>query len=135
MSIIQRMPAPLFDSLAVTLSGLCLLHCLAGPLMLAALPVAGLGLLAQEGFHLWMLLAVVPSSLLALSLGCRAHRHWRLAAWAVAGLGLMVLAAGGGVLELIGEPAERVLTSTGGTLLAVTHVRNYRYCRRLRSCS
>lgn len=135
MPAIQRTPPFLFDGLALTLSGLCLLHCLAGPLLLAMLPAMGLGLLAQEDFHLWMLFAALPSSLLALALGCRAHRNWRLAAWAAAGLGLMTLAAGGGALAVIGEPAERLLTSAGGVLLAVTHVRNYHHCRRQRTCS
>jgi hypothetical protein len=123
MHSLFRHTQPALDGLALTLSGLCLLHCLAVPVAL------GLSLLADERLHLWMLLVVLPTSLLAVSLGCRRHGQWRLAAWATAGLVLMTAAAGGGALQALPELGERLLTSAGSLLLAACHIRNYRACR------
>ena len=39
------------DALAMLLSGLCLIHCLALPLLVAALPLAASSLVADERFH------------------------------------------------------------------------------------
>ena len=48
------------DKFAISLSALCSIHCLATPIVLAALPsLTGLALL-DEAFHSWMVLAVVP---------------------------------------------------------------------------
>ena len=58
------------DSLGVLLSGICIVHCLALPLLLALLPFLGGSLLGGHSFHEYLLLAVLPVSLVALGLGC-----------------------------------------------------------------
>ncbi|MFT4047790.1 MAG: MerC domain-containing protein [Solimonas sp.] len=121
--------AALVDGGAVVLSGLCLLHCLALPLLLALLPVFAAGVVGDERFHRWMLLAVVPSSALALASGWRRHRQWRLAFAAAAAVALMAFAAFGGGARY-GERGETVLTVAGGLVLAFVHAANVRLGRR-----
>jgi len=64
----------ILDRFAIGLSSLCLVHCLAAPLMLLLLPAAGLGFALPESFHIWMLLTAIPVSILALRSG---HRELR----------------------------------------------------------
>jgi MerC mercury resistance protein len=63
------------DKLAIGLSSLCLVHCLAFPLAALALPLLGLATLFPERFHLWMILVVLPVSGAALSMGHKRHGH------------------------------------------------------------
>lgn len=102
------------------LSGLCLVHCLALPVLIAGSP-----LLAQFGgghFHLQMLAIVAPLSVLALAFGFRRHGSLRILFWGAFGLAL--LAAGAIAHEQLGVAADRTLTVTGAVLLAVVHYLN-----------
>jgi hypothetical protein len=111
------------DNLAIGLSLMCTVHCLATPVLIALLPSLAALQLDNEQFHFWLLLAVLPISLLALSLGCKKHKHVRYIAFGFTGLGLMVLAI------FIGhELAEKVLTLLGSAFIAGAHWYNYRQC-------
>lgn len=66
------------DKLSISLSLLCVVHCLAVPVMLALLPSMAALQLDNEAFHYWMLLAVIPTSIYALTMGCKRHKHFRL---------------------------------------------------------
>lgn len=113
------------DALAMLLSGLCLLHCLALPVLVAALPLAASSLVVDERFHQWLLLGAVPTSLFALGWGWRRH-HSPLVLWlGVIGLILMVFAAFGVQFEWIDATGERALTVAGAVMLAIAHLRNY----------
>jgi hypothetical protein len=128
-----RWPARL-DGVAVTLSSLCVLHCLALPVLLALLPALGATVLAGEDFHRWLLLAVVPTSALALTLGCCRHRAWQVAVLGAAGLLPMFAAAFGADRLALDELGERVLTVSGALLVASAHLLNYRRCRGASRC-
>ncbi|WP_428385586.1 MerC domain-containing protein [Nevskia ramosa] len=124
-AVASEPPVRGLDALAMLLSGLCLIHCLALPLLVAALPLAASSLVADERFHQWLLLGAVPTSVIALGWGWRRHRD-NLVAWlGVIGLILMVFAAFGIQAELIDAHGERVLTVIGAVMLAVAHLRNY----------
>lgn len=119
------------DKFAVTASALCLVHCLLVPAALTVIPALGATWVADERLHLWLLALVLPSSGLALSLGCRQHRSHAVAGTGLAGLVLLTaaaLAAG----PLWGGAAERALTVVAATLLAAAHVGNFRLCRQVR---
>jgi hypothetical protein len=116
------------DAGAMLISGLCLVHCLALPVLLALLPFAAASFVADESFHRWLLLAIVPTSALALVIGSRRHRHasvLRLGAGAVA---LLAVAAFGDLYGM-SERWQTVLTVTGGLLLATAHLTNLRLHR------
>ncbi len=112
--------AAVFDVSAIALSGLCLLHCLALPLLAALLPLFGTWSEAEWVHGVFVLIAV-PLTSYAL---WRAHRHRPLPAalWLLAGTGLALLLAGasGG----LGERAETPLTVAGSLALASTHLWN-----------
>ena len=116
------------DGLAISASALCLVHCLATPLLIVLLPIlASIGL-ADEAFHRWMLLLIVPTSVLALWLGCRRHKSRAVLYAGVTGLTLIGAAAIWGHV-LVGEFGEKAATVAGGLILAAGHWRNYRLCR------
>ena len=116
------------DRAAVALSGLCLLHCLALPFIVGALPLVGQ--FGNTYFHLQMLLVVVPVSLLALALGYR--RHASIAVLWGGAAGLVLLLAGATVVhDHLGPVADRLFTVIAALILAVTHFYNNRLSRHL----
>lgn len=110
------------EGAAVSASLLCLVHCLALPLLLLLLPGV-IGLFAQsEMFHYFALALVVPTALAAFWLGYRRHGAFRPALLGVAGAGCLVIA----LLPGIGEGAELCLTVAGSLMLVTGHTMNWR---------
>lgn len=116
------------DKFAIGLSLMCTFHCLALPFLLALLPSMVASQLDNEAFHLWMIIAVLPTSIYALTLGCKQHKRYRLLILGSIGLALLVM---GLVLgeERIGEAGEKILSILGAGFVAVGHWFNYRLCR------
>jgi MFS superfamily sulfate permease-like transporter len=113
----------LLDQVAVALSGLCLLHCLLLPFLIAVLPF--LGQFSDDHLHAEMLIVVVPVSVIALALGFRRHRHTGVVVSGIVGLALLII--GGTVAHsAYGLLADRALTVVGSITLAITHYRNFR---------
>lgn len=113
----------ILDHLAITLSGLCLVHCLLLPATIVALP-----LLAQTSdthFHTQMLLVVIPVSLFAYTLGYPRHRNKTIVAWGLAGIAIMSI--GGTIAHAkYGLVADTTLTVAGSIILAASHYFNNR---------
>jgi hypothetical protein len=103
-------------------SMLCLAHCLALPLLFAALPSLTASFNVPESFHLWVLAFAVPASGVALVTG-RA-RHGSLHPLVLGVVGLVLLAVG--VMVFGATHWETPVTVTGSILLATAHVRNWR---------
>jgi len=121
--------ASLLDRAAIALSGLCVLHCLATPLVLLMLPL--LGQFSDSHFHLQMLVVVVPVSALALSLGYRKHRRSSVLVTGAAGL-LLLYIGGTWMHDEYGIFADRASTIAASLLLATAHYFNSRFSRRCR---
>ena len=83
------------DWAGMTASIGCAIHCAAMPLVLAYLPVLGLGWLADEGFHRFMAVFCFGLAIAAFVPGWRSHRSLVPLAWAAAGLVLINTAAFG----------------------------------------
>lgn len=116
------------DKLAILLSLMCAIHCLALPALLVMVPSLTALQLDNEAFHMWMVIAVLPSSIYALTLGCKQHKRYRLLILGSIGLALLVLALALGEAR-IGEVGEKALTVIGAGLVAVGHWFNYRLCQ------
>jgi hypothetical protein len=114
------------DKLGVGLSVACLIHCLLTPVLVVFLPIAG-GFFAGEHFHALLLAIILPTSLIALLLGCQ--RHGRLHVLLLGGAGILLMAIAVASHTIIGDGWERVLTGLGGAVLATGHILNYRHCR------
>ncbi|MBB6521251.1 MerC domain-containing protein [Pseudoteredinibacter isoporae] len=120
------------DKLAISLSALCAIHCLAAPVLLVLLPsLAGLALLDEE-FHRWLIFAVIPCSILSLGLGCRQHRKLSVLFYGAVGIFLMLTLLVLGH-EYLGETLERVLSLIASLLIAAAHWQNYRLCQKRES--
>ena len=106
------------DLYAIALSLLCLLHCLALPLLGAVLPLAGM-LSENELVHRGLVLASAPATLRVAWLikGTRGAASFRLVA--VCGQALLFLGAFASSLEQIEEP----LTVAGALLVSWAHLR------------
>lgn len=110
----------LLDRLAMGLSGLCLVHCLATSIILALLASAGGLLLSPMVHEVGLTLAI---GLGALSLGRGLIDHGFMMPSAVGGLGLGVMA---GALTLHHGPEETAYTIIGVAILALGHDLNRR---------
>lgn len=124
----------LTDKFSIGLSILCAIHCLVLPLLVVTLPSLGLWQLQNEAFHTWMLIAVIPTSLYALTMGCKKHQHYRLLFWGISGLFLMISAV---FLDhnIIDESSEKILTLLGAICVVIAHWGNFRLCRQHQDCS
>ena len=137
------------DSLAISMSVICAVHCLLTPVLLALLPIISTTVWVHENFHLWMVFLVVPTTSAAVFMGCRKHKDKAVAILSITGLSFILFIAiyqysfhaanpdavcgicpscaqlgFGNVLNV-----TTVLNSLGGFCLASAHFRNYKLCR------
>ena len=112
-------PTARLDRMAIGLSGLCLVHCLATTILLALLASAG-GFLGAPWIHeVGLSLAMVMG---AVALGKGIFDHGYTMPAAVGGLGLGVMA---GALTLPHDGSEAVYTMLGVAILALGHRLNH----------
>jgi len=103
---------------------LCLVHCLALPLIVAGLPF--LAQFAEGHLHAQMLFIVLPLSVVALGLGYRRHRNAGIALAGIAGM--TILTVGATVAhDHWGLVADRTFTIVGALVLATAHYFNARW--------
>ena len=136
------------DRLGMGLALVCAIHCLLTPVLVVCLPLIATTFWSDESFHLWMLALVVPLTAASMFLGCRNHRDKLMLCFAIMGVGFLL----GGIfygfshghhghahhtllpVSLFPHGLESFLTTMGGGLLVLAHIRNYRLCRKS-SCS
>lgn len=107
------------DRLAIGLSGLCLVHCLATTVFLAAIASAG-GVLGAHWIHeVGLVMAMIMG---AVALGRGIFEHGYMMPSAVGGLGLGVM---GGALTLPHDGSEAIYTMMGVVILALGHRLNF----------
>ncbi|CAA9521224.1 MAG: hypothetical protein AVDCRST_MAG09-2139 [uncultured Sphingomonas sp.] len=108
------------DRLAIGLSGLCLVHCIATTVLLAVLSAAG-GILGAHWIHeVGLSLAMILGT---FALGRGIVEHGFMMPSAVGGLGLGVMA---GALSMPHNGSEAALTVVGVLILALGHDLNRR---------
>jgi hypothetical protein len=108
------------DRLAMGLSGLCLVHCLASAVFVAMLASAG-GMLLHPIFHEVGLVIAILLGIVALGRGI--FEHGFMMPSAIGGLGLGVMA---GALTLPHDGGEALYTIIGVAILALGHDLNRR---------
>ena len=108
------------DRIAIGLSGLCLVHCLASAVLVAMLASAG-GILLDPIVHEVGLFLAIGLGLLALGRGIVEHGFMMPAAVGSLGLGVMA-----GALSLPHDGAEVMYTIVGVAILALGHDLNRR---------
>jgi hypothetical protein len=110
------------DRLAIGLSGLCVVHCLASAVLLAMLSTVG-GLLLDPVFHEVGLTLAIGLGAVALGRGVLDHGYLMPASMGAFGLGVM---AGAMSLPHDGSGGETLWTVIGVGLLAFGHDLNRR---------
>ena len=117
------------DKIGLFLSGVCLLHCLITPIVVTLIPILSLSLSIEHiMFHTIMLWLVVPTSCIALFLGCRKHKKASIVIIGAAGMLVLISVALFGH-DLYGHDNEKVVTTIGGLIIAFSHYLNYRACQ------
>ncbi|EMD84102.1 MerC domain-containing protein [Pacificimonas flava] len=122
------MPRPnaFLDRVAIGLSGLCLVHCLFGALLVAFMSASG-SIFLGHNVHQVGLLVAIPLAIAGLVGGAIGHRRWE--AVAIGGFGLGAMA---GALVSAHGPREVLLTVLGVILVGIAHAMNLRWSRTAR---
>ena len=116
------------DKTAISLSALCLVHCLLVPSFLVFL--SGYISLSynNELIHYAILFLAIPVSIYALITGVKNHNSYSYLCVGLLGILTLILAVTLGV-QMWGEAGEKILTTVGALLVAISHFKNYRLCR------
>ncbi len=112
----------LLDKSAMTLSGLCLLHCLAGSFLLTVFAASG-GFFSHNVHAVGLALAL-PLAAVALWRGVALHGRARVAMLGFAGIALMAISLFAGH-----NGNETLLSVAGVSLLGLAHIWNLRASR------
>ena len=112
-----------FDALGIAASSLCLVHCLAMPVLIGVLPLLGLQFLEGHSAHVMLATFVLSFALLAVVPGYLRHRRKDILGMMIVGLSL-VLYATFAVQSTMGESWEVPLITLGNLILVSTHFRN-----------
>lgn len=123
------------DKLAIALSSLCVIHCLATPLLLIILPSFGaLFADSHELFHQIILFFVLPVGLAALAAGYRHHHKNSVLGSGLTGLAILFLTALYGH-DYLGEFGETGATILASLVIAYAHLRNYQLSQKMQKTS
>lgn len=133
-----------FDRFAILLSGICAIHCIALPVVASIIPFLSItmehgNVLHEFWFHQFILLFILPVSVIALISGYRFHRL--LAPMMIASIGLAVLVGIALFAEyfidhdIVSDGGETIITVVGGIIHALGHLLNVTATRKLnRQC-
>jgi hypothetical protein len=113
------------DRVGISLSGICVVHCLLLPVALAALPLWPVLETAHAWLHPVFAVLLLPTTLAAMAHGYRRHRRNDIAGLLGAGL-VLILGAGFLGHAMPGAFTETALTVLGSALLITGHWRNWR---------
>ena len=112
------------DFLGITCSGLCLMHCLALPVLVAiGVPAATLSILQDDWVHLSVGICVLMLAFATFPFGFQSHK--RVYPMLLAMLGLTFL----GAALVVPESAEVLLTAVASFSLIAAHVFNHQLLR------
>ena len=142
------------DRFAIGIASVCAVHCLLTPILVIALPIVATSFFVHEDFHLWMILFVLPTTCVAVFMGCRGHKDKWVVVLSALGISILIFAL---VYERVHYFADDEVSShaahcdscardlseepipmhtsawfntMGGLLLASAHIRNFRLCRK-----
>ncbi|MEW5708048.1 MAG: MerC domain-containing protein [Pseudomonadota bacterium] len=131
--MIARAYHPAWDRAGFWTSALCLFHCLATPLVMALMPVAGSELWTGEWVHRALGGVLVLLAAGAFVPGFLRHRRHFVPALGTSGLAVVLFAAWIGEASL-GETGEILVTVAGSAMLMAAHLANRTFCRSCAVC-
>ena len=116
------------DKTAISLSLICVAHCLFMPSFLVLLSSYISFSYDNELVHYLVLAMAIPLSLYALITGVTNHKTYSYFLLGLLGLLCLIFAISFGV-QIWGELGEKSFTTIGALLVAFSHFKNYRLCR------
>jgi hypothetical protein len=122
-----------FDRFAIALSSLCAIHCIVFPIAASVTPLLMATIdhgnaLHEFWFHQFILIFIIPVSIVALIMGYRCHK--KTLPIFLGGIGLAILVTVALFAEpliaqqIISHKGETILTIIGGVIHASGHVAN-----------
>ncbi len=149
MKYVKSRATVFLDSVAVSMSLICAVHCLVTPLIIVLLPIVATSFWVNSNFHLWMMLLVIPTTTVAVFQGCKKHKDKAVIGLSASGLALLFSAALYETVTHMSSSVEEahcnmcvtesavpsfsvlaVINIVGGALLASAHIRNFVLCRK-----
>lgn len=121
----ERVKQDGWDKLGISVSGICLVHCLLLPVVISILPIWTSAQQVHGWLHPVFAVLLIPTTILALVIGYKRHRSRRVVALMAVGLLLVVVAA----IPAFHNPGivfETVLTMSGSAFLIAGHLLNWR---------
>jgi hypothetical protein len=115
------------DNVAISFSVLCGLHCLLLPIAIIFFPAISATFMGSEDFHKTLLYFIIPSSIIAMTVGCKMHRKYNVYLYGVVGVGTLLIASFFGH-DYFGESGEIILTLIGTGIVSYGHLKNQRLC-------
>ena len=117
------------DTTGACLSVACAVHCLSMPLLIAVLPLIGLGFFATERAELVLITGAIGLAIASLAWGVRLHRSWRALLILIVALAFIATSR-----TAVEGTFEVVFYSVGGVLLASAHLVNRHLCKTCPVC-
>lgn len=116
------------DKAAISLSLICLIHCLLAPSFLVLLSSYATLSYDNEQMHYILLFLAIPVSVYALFMGARNHLRYRYLVLGLVGISSLIFAVIIGEV-LWGDFGEKFFSATGASLVAFSHYKNFKLCR------
>ena len=119
----------IIDSLGITISSVCAIHCVLLPLIFLIAPYS---FLASHEFHEALIYFILPCALIAFILGYRKHGDTKVAVMGTLGIILLASALLLHDLHSHDQHSEELttvlITIAGSILLVLSHIRNRKLC-------
>jgi uncharacterized membrane protein len=122
----------LLDKTGAAVSWVCAVHCLAMPMLVSFLPIAGLSFLDNEAAEYGIIgISVLIAAISLFPSYFRDHRRLRAIAIFVSGLGLLLLAD---YLFEESMTGKTITLMAGALTISIAHMINRKMCRECRLC-
>lgn len=132
----KTMSTKIWDKIGICASGLCLVHCLATPILLLVFPATKIALFDSHLFHEIFAIVVVSSIMLAVYPHCKKHGHMDIIKIALIGVVLVLSPI---IFHDLPIYATHGLTISGSIFLITAHIKNMKVrhgkCETETSCS
>ncbi|UTW59920.1 MerC domain-containing protein [Kordiimonas sp. SCSIO 12603] len=119
------------DRIAMAASGLCVVHCILTPILIAVLPAIAVYAEINHDIELLLIGVMLPLSAFALFRGYKCHCSMQPTVNAAGGVALLLLAQ----LVLESETGELIASVAGGLALITAHIINIKAGRHCASGS
>ncbi len=121
----------ILDNFGLTVSAVCAIHCILLPILIILSPYIELAFFTSHEFHETLMYFILPTSLIAFTLGCRKHNDDIVKLGGICAIFVLLIAIS---LHEFSEVLSVILTLFASSLLIFTHLRNRNLCEKNEYC-